>query len=119
MADHGARFTGSTRSLVQVHQVSFGQVDLSPEQPTKNSFLLVLELAFFTDFLKYIKITVLFPPILFSINTHSYKIAKFLFPLLRPISSGMYVVGDSFVQELLNLKFDSNHMDSFDITSFH
>ena len=35
-------------------------------------------------------------PILSSINTHSHKFAKFLVPILRPISSGIYMVSDSF-----------------------
>ena len=57
-------------------------------------------------------------PILSSINTHSYKVVKFLVPLLRPISSGIYTLTDSFsfVKELLNLNFDCRYliMASFD-----
>ena len=48
------------------------------------------------EFPKIHKNNVPFRPILSSINTHSYKIAKFLVPFLRPISSGIYVVRDSF-----------------------
>ena len=55
-----------------------------------------------------------------SLNIHSYNIAKFLVPL-RPIASGAYMVNGSFsfVQEILNLNFDTDHvvMASFDITS--
>ena len=36
-------------------------------------------------------------PILSSVNKHSYNIAKFLVPLLRPIASGAYMVSDSLL----------------------
>ena len=62
-----------------------------------------------------------FRPILSAIGTLAYGSSKFLVPLLRPISSGLYTVSDSFpfVQELLPLNFDTNNytMASFDIKS--
>ena len=60
-------------------------------------------------------------PILSCINNYSYKVAKFFIPLLNPLSLGSYMVRDSFsfVQELLNLNFNSSSvvMASFDVTS--
>ena len=60
-------------------------------------------------------------PILSCINNYSYKVAKFFIPLLNPLSVGSYMVRDSFsfVQELLNLNFNSSSvvMASFDVTS--
>ena len=60
-------------------------------------------------------------PTLSCINHYSYKIAKFCIPLLNPISSGDYIVKDSFsfVLELLSLNLASKNvvMASFDVTS--
>ena len=60
-------------------------------------------------------------PILSCINNYLYKVAKFFIPLLNPLSVGSYMVRDSFsfVQELLNLNFNSSSvvMASFDVTS--
>ena len=60
-------------------------------------------------------------PIISSISTHSYRLAKFLVPLLRPISSSIYVVKDSFsfITELSSLKTNPKEviMASFDIKS--
>ena len=60
-------------------------------------------------------------PILSSVRSHSFKIAKFFVSLLRPISHSIYSVHDSFafVNELLHLDFNTNnvYMASFDITS--
>ena len=60
-------------------------------------------------------------PILSCINNYSYKVAKFFIPLLNPLSIGSYMVRDSFsfVQELLNLNFNSSSvvMVSFDVTT--
>ena len=60
-------------------------------------------------------------PILSCINNYSYKVAKFFIPLLNPLSIGSYMVRDSFsfVQELLNLNFNSSSvvMAGFDVTS--
>lgn len=60
-------------------------------------------------------------PILSSIGTLPYNIAKFLVPLLRPISSGVHMVSDtfSFINELLcsNFPTDNLVMASFDIKS--
>ena len=59
-------------------------------------------------------------PIVSSINSHSFNIAKFLVPLLRPISVSQYSINDtfSFLQELFEQKFNNNvFMASFDVTS--
>ena len=60
-------------------------------------------------------------PILSSINSHSYNIAKYLVSLLRPFSINQYSINDSFsfLQELhsLDLNTDNVFMASFDITS--
>ena len=60
-------------------------------------------------------------PILSPIGTHSYGLAKFLVPLLRPISVGTHMVSDSFsfIQDLfaLDVKSDTLTMASFDIKS--
>ena len=54
-------------------------------------------------------------PIVSSINSHSFNIAKFLVPLLRPISVSHAF---SFLQELFEQKFNNNVvMASFDVTS--
>ena len=59
-------------------------------------------------------------PIVSSINSHSFNIAKFLVPLLRPISVSQYSINDTFslLQELFEQKFNNNVVKaSFDITS--
>ena len=60
-------------------------------------------------------------PILSSISNYSYKVAKFFIPLLNPISSGAYMVRDSFsfVKEILSLDLNTSGvvMASFDVTS--
>ena len=60
-------------------------------------------------------------PIISSIGTHCYKVAKFFVPLLRPFSTNPLTITDafSFVKELLNLPFNTNNvvMASFDIKS--
>ena len=60
-------------------------------------------------------------PILSSINSHSYNIARYLVSRLRPFSTNQYSINDSFsfLQELhsLDLNTDNVFMASFDITS--
>ena len=60
-------------------------------------------------------------PILSSISTHAYVLAKFLVPLLRLFSSGNYLVSNSFsfVNDLFSSNFNSDNliMASFDIKS--
>ena len=59
-------------------------------------------------------------PTVSSINSRSFNIAKFLVPLLRPISVSQYSIIDtfSFLQELFEQKFNNNvFMASFDVTS--
>ena len=55
-------------------------------------------------------------PILFAINTPSYKLAKFLVPLLTPLTSNDYTIKDSFPFEEEVSSFDCAHyMSSFNI----
>jgi PHD/YefM family antitoxin component YafN of YafNO toxin-antitoxin module len=86
----------------------------SHRQVTNNCFLLAQGSAFYTDFRKSTRTIFLF------IENYSYKDAKFFIPLLNPISSGAYMVKDSFslVQELLSLNLNSSNivMASFDVT---
>ena len=60
-------------------------------------------------------------PIISAIGTHSYKLAKFLIPLLRPFSTNTFTINDtfSFVKELRELKINTNDviMASFDVKS--
>ena len=52
--------------------------------------------------------------------SHSFNIAKFLAPLLRPISVSQYSINDtfSFLQKLFEQKFNNNVvMASFDVMS--
>ena len=59
-------------------------------------------------------------PIVSSINSHSYPLAKYLVSLLRPISINQYTIHDrfSFVKKLFRQKFDNEIvMVSFDVTS--
>ena len=59
-------------------------------------------------------------PIISAIGTHSYKLAKFLVPLLRPFSTNTFTINDTFtfVKELCELKINTNDviMASFDVT---
>ena len=59
--------------------------------------------------------------ILSAIVPQFYNLAKFLVPLLHPISSGSYLIKDSFsfIQDLFSLNLNSNNliMASFDINS--
>ena len=65
------------------------------------------------------KVGVPLRPILSSIGTHAYALAKFLVQLLRPFSSGNYMVSDSFsfANDFLfsNFNSDNSIMASFDI----
>ena len=66
------------------------------------------------------KIGVPLRPILSAIGTSGYNIAKFLLPFLKPITTNIYTVQDSFsfVQEITNVKnSNSLFMASFDIKS--
>jgi hypothetical protein len=60
-------------------------------------------------------------PIISAIGTHSYKLAKFLVPLLRPFSTNTFTINDTFtfVKELCELKINTNDviMASFDVKS--
>ena len=59
-------------------------------------------------------------PIISSIGTFSYNLAKFLVPILKPLTTNEYSVNNSskFVHELCNLKLSTNVvMASFDVTS--
>ena len=60
-------------------------------------------------------------PMLSAIGTPTYKIAKFLIPLLNPLSLSSYLIHDtfSFVQDILKLNFNSDNitMASLDIKS--
>ena len=59
-----------------------------------------------------------FRPILFVINTPSYKLAKFLVPLLTLLTSNDYTTKDSFSFAEEVSSFDCAHyMTSFDIES--
>ena len=59
-----------------------------------------------------------FRPILSAINTPSYKLAKFLVPLLTPLTSNDYTIKDSFSFAEEVSSFDCAHyMTSFDIES--
>ena len=60
-------------------------------------------------------------PIISSIGTYCYKVAKFFVPLLHPFSTNPLTITDtfSFVKGILNLPFNTNNvmMASFDIKS--
>ena len=59
-------------------------------------------------------------PIISSIGTFNYNLAKFLVPVLKPLTVNEYSVGNCsrFVHELSSLNFGSNVvMASFDVTS--
>ena len=59
-------------------------------------------------------------PIISSIGTFNYNLAKFLVPVLKPLTCNQYSVGNSskFVKELCSFDFDSNVvMASLDVES--
>ena len=58
-------------------------------------------------------------PILSAIGTHNYKLAKFLVPILAPITLSEFCVKDSFsfAKELSDLNFPGCVMASFDVKS--
>ena len=58
-------------------------------------------------------------PILSTIGTYNYKLAKFLVPILQPFTSNLFTVKDSFcfVNEISSLSNHSYFMASFDVTS--
>ena len=58
-------------------------------------------------------------PILSAIGTHNYNLAKFLVPLLAPITLSEFCVKDSFsfAKELADLSFTDCTMASFDVKS--
>ena len=58
-------------------------------------------------------------PILSAIDTHNYKLAKFLVPIINPITESEYTVKDSFsfVKEISEINFNDCVMASFDIKS--
>ena len=60
-------------------------------------------------------------PILSAIGTYNYKLAKFIVPILQPLTVGQYTVKDSFsfVFEITAFQKDGNLvMASFDVSSF-
>ena len=58
-------------------------------------------------------------PIFSAIGTYNYKLAKFLVPILQPLTSNQFTVKDSFsfVNEICSLSNHSYFMASFDVTS--
>ena len=59
-------------------------------------------------------------PIVSPINSHFFPTAKYLVPLLRPISTNQYTIHDTFtfVKDLFQQIFDNEIlMASFDVTS--
>ena len=59
-------------------------------------------------------------PILSAIGTYNYKLAKFIVPILQPLTVGQYTVKDSFsfVSEITAFQIDGDLvMDSFDVSS--
>ena len=58
-------------------------------------------------------------PILVSIGTYNYKLAKFLVPILDPLTRNEYTIKDSFgfVDEISNIKIDQCVMASFVVES--
>ncbi len=58
-------------------------------------------------------------PILSAINTPSYALAKFLVPILAPVTSNQYTVKDSFsfAKEISSIKSDGLFMASLDVKS--
>ena len=60
-------------------------------------------------------------PILSAINTHTYKLSKFIIPLISSWSKNIYTINDSFsfVNEIKNTINNNFYMASFDITSLY
>ena len=60
-------------------------------------------------------------PILSGINTFNYNLAKFLVPVLAPLTINEYTVSDSFTfaKELVNLRYSEAYMTSFDVVSLY
>ena len=60
-----------------------------------------------------------FRPIVSSLNTYNYQLAKFLCSLLQPHLPSTYTVSDSFsfVQELTTIDVSNKYMVSFDVMS--
>lgn len=59
-------------------------------------------------------------PILSAINTFNYNLAKFLVPILSPLTSNEYTIknSSSFIKDIHNINFKSNYyLASFDIKS--
>ena len=58
-------------------------------------------------------------PILSAIGTYNYNLAKFFVPLLKPLTTNLYTVTDSFsfVKEISSFPNNSFYMASFDVTS--
>ena len=59
-------------------------------------------------------------PILSAIGTFNYKLAKFLVPILRPLTFNQYTINNTshFIDDIKRLRFDHNtFMASFDVTS--
>ena len=61
-----------------------------------------------------------FRPIVSSINTYNYRLAKYLCNLLRPHIPNTYTISDtfSFVQELNTIDLCNKFMISFDVASY-
>ena len=60
-------------------------------------------------------------PILSALNTFNYNLAKYLVPILAPLTTNEYTVSDSFsfAKELCNLNLGSVYMTSFDVKSLY
>ena len=60
-----------------------------------------------------------FRPIVSSINTYNYRLAKYLCNLLQPYLPSTYSISDtvSFVQELNTIDLSNRFMVSFDVAS--
>ena len=58
-------------------------------------------------------------PILSAIGTYNYNLAKLFVPLLKPLTTNLYTVTDSFsfVKEISSFPNNSFYMASFDVTS--
>ena len=60
-------------------------------------------------------------PILSAINTHTYKISKYIIPLISNWSKNNYTISDTFtfINEITNTENNNYHMASFDIKSLY
>ena len=60
-----------------------------------------------------------FRPIVSSVGTYNYNLAKYLCPILNPVIPDTYIIKDSFsfVNEFHNLKFGDKFLVSFDVES--